>query len=210
MRPTRYIVFGDHFNGKAPLTDRYTIDDTLGTVAFRTAGYSAEGGALALLADASQGDNVQISTVDPLQCALSEESELEARFRLWSDDAVRARIGFWQDSSNWVGLEISTDLAGGGYALIGNRATTFYYDYHPDKIDPAWHRLSVRLLGSGAGAEAVIDGDEDNKLTLTNGEIPVSDRYGIFAYAETRGSSGVTAGEQRGLLLNYWQVKQRR
>lgn len=208
MRPSKYIVFEDDFNGKGLLSDLYTIDDTYGEVAYRPNGYSAEGGVLGLLADNSQADYCSITTAAPEQFALSKASEIEARFRLWSSDATRIRIGFWQSDTNWVAFEASTDLPGGGYALVGNRATTFYHDYYPDKIDASWHRLTVRLLGAGLGAEAVLDGDEANKLALPNGEIPTTDQYGIFAYGETRGSSGVAAGEQRGLLLNYWRVKQ--
>lgn len=210
MRPSSYIVFQDDFNGKGPISNRYVINDTFGTVAYQADGYSAAGGALAILGDNAQGDEATITTVTPKQFALSKASELEVRFRLWSDDACLARIGFWQDASNWVALEASTDLAGGGYALVGNRATTFYYDYHKGKINAAWHRLTLRLLGTGLGAEAVLDGDEANKLSLPNGEIPIADQYGIFAHGETRGSSGIAAGEQRGVLLNYWRVKQAR
>ena len=191
MRQTSYIVFQDDFNGKGPLSNRYVIDDTFGTVAYQTDGYSAEGGALAILADNAQGDLATITTVTPEQFALSKASELEVRFRLWSDDACRVRIGFWQDSSNWVALEASTELAGGGYALVGKRATTFYYDYHKAKIDASWHRLTLRLLGAGLGAEAVLDDDEASKLALPNGEIPTADQYGIFAHGETRGSSAI-------------------
>jgi hypothetical protein len=208
MRPNRYVIFEDDFNGKQPLTERYTVDDTFGTVTHLAEGHSAEGGALALLADNSQADAVSVVTIDPLQFALSEATELDARFRLWSDDAVRVRIGFWQSATNFVVFEASTDLAGGGYALHANKSTVSTWDYHPSQIDAAWHTVTVRLLGTGLGAEAVIDGDETNKMAIANGDLPTGDQYGIVGYGETRGSSGVGSGEQRGVLINYWRAIQ--
>jgi hypothetical protein len=209
MRPNQQAIFEDRFRGGQLLADRYTIDQANGTIAGRPDGYAAQVSSLLVAADNAVGDSVQISTLvssAPLQFALSKESKMRFRFCVVGDDAVEIKVGFYQSATNYVAFRASTDLTQNGTALEANaggsvnRAGCFLV------LGDGWHTAEIRLLGSGNGAEMVMDRNEDSKVSIAAVNMPSGDEYALFAYAETRGSAGVASGEQRGLLLDYWMA----
>lgn len=210
MRPNKYVIFEDDFTGNLVQDERYVINDTFGTAEPLQNGFSAEGGALYLAGDAAQGNFASIRTTNPLQFAKSKASEMQFRFRLLSDDAVRVRVGFYYDSSNFLLFEASTEDVGNMFSLYANQATTTKWVYSKVPVDCGWHTVKLRLLGTAMAGECIIDGDETNKVIMVNGDMPTFDQYGLYAIGETRGSSGVGAGDQRGLMMSYWRATHER
>jgi len=206
MHPNKQVIFKDYFTGKELSTERYLIAAALGTAEHVAGGFGAEGGALKLGSDDGVGDWARLTTITPYQFTLSQEAVLEARFRLISDDGCAGQIGFYQDTSNYIILEMSTTLDGGGIALHADRAGSHTYDYSPMTMDAAWHTMQLRLLGTGNGVECVLDGDEANKMEIANGNIPAGDGYGAYLRSLTRAI--LRSGDERGMYLDYWNVTQ--
>lgn len=210
MRPRKYAIFEDDFSGNLVRDERYVIDDTFGTAETLQSGFSAEGGALYLAGDNAQGNYASIRTTNPLQFAKSKAAEMQFRFRLLSDDAARIRVGFYYNSTNYLLFEASTEDVGNVFSLLANQATMTKWVYSKTPVDCGWHTVRIRFLGTAMAGECIIDGDETNKLTMVNLDMPTYDQYGLYAIGETRGSSGVTAGDQRGLIMSYWRATQER
>jgi hypothetical protein len=204
------VIFKDDFAGNLIESNRYVVNDTFGTAEILQDGFSAEGGCLYLAGNNAQGALASIRTTNPLQFAKSKASEMQFRFRLLSDDAARVRVGFYYDSTNYLLFEASTENVGNVFSLLANQATTTKWVYSKTPVDCGWHTVKLRLLGTAMAGTCTIDGDETNKLIMVNGDMPTFDQYGLYAVGETRGSSGVGAGDQRGLIMSYWRATHER
>ena len=194
----------DDFIGNAILSDRYSIDDTNGTVALVDEGPDKTGGTLALLPGPDITDYVDISTVN-LTFTRTGLSRFIAKFRLPKIDNVLIELGFRFDVDNYVVLKVDTDADFEWHfeAAIAGTPDTQDYGQH---IDTDWHTVEIRLLGATGGAELIMDNDEANKLTIIDANLPDTPFY-LWAHAEMLATF---AGQTRDLLVDYLGARQQR
>lgn len=204
MLSTAAATWWDDFVAATVLPDWYNL------VFFGAGGCytTAEGddddlnGSLIIIAN---GGYAECNTLDVCPWKRSQRPTLLARFRLSHTTDIEARIGFENvEDDDYVALNARG--ADGDFRITvktGGVITKNVAFPAPIALDTGWHVMELRVLGTGVGAELILDGDEGNKATVVSGDLftlPMS----MFARLE---DPALTA---RNMYVDWWAAEQAR
>jgi len=204
MRNKHSGSFFDDFLGNAVVADRYSIDDTNGTVELMQDGPNRVDGVLSLAPGPDEDDFVSVSTGLEM-FTRAKNARFLARFRIPQIDGIYFELGFWYDLSNYIVLKVDseTDRLFHVEASVGGVKTEEDFDLN---IDADWHDVEIRLPGRTADAEVVLDNNVADKVTVADADLPDTP-FCLRAYAQMT-TAGVS--QVRKLFVDYWGAHQPR
>lgn len=159
-------------------------------------------GSLIIIAN---GGYAEVNTLDVCPWKRSQRPVVRARFRLSHTTDVEARIGL-ENAEDDEYIALNARSADGDFRLTvktGGVVTKNVAFATPISLDTAWHTLELRLLGTGAGAELVLDNNEANKATVADGDLFTA-ALSLFARMED------PALTTRNLYVDWWSATQTR
>lgn len=206
MEPRATGQFIDDFYGTNWVQERYqdTVSNGYAEIAYDFEG--SHGGVLAVVSEDAINNYAKIATASPVQWSRGKRATVRARFSVSALTDAQYQIGLMNDATHYVALDFTTASSSKWRLRAVNGAADNVAASSAD-ADANWHTLELRMLGTGLGAELVLDGAEAAKLTLADGVLPTGRLY-LFAYTKTTANLG--GGATRELWIDYWAAMQSR
>lgn len=214
MENRAHSSFVDDFLGWYINTDLYTRDEAFGVVdpLQKTDGDPAYNGTLMVKANRFDGDYAELrsdqgSPVVGYATSRTYNFRARFRFRFTHTTGIQALLGFINDLDNFLVIELDCDNDA-TKVYMHSRAVASSTRYEISGTpDTAWHTLEIRSYGALADVDCVLDGDEANRVTFTDAELPGT-MLALWAYCEC--TANQTAGNERALHVDFWAVAENR